>query len=357
MKFFKTTIILSFLTLNILFTGCKAEDMEPIDTPSSNVLVANSSVVNLMKDISSNDGSSDNIIDKSNCFNIKFPLSANVNGQQINVKSKDDYKIIEYIFDDRDDDIDSLNIKYPVIIILEDYSEIMISSTSELNNYSNNCHGENEFDDDIECLDFKYPITISSFNTINEVLDTDVISTDIELNQFLRKLHDDLVVSINFPIQITLLDESLININNLFELENTINDHKNDCDEDDDYDYNDDDCDDCNIEALTSVLTDCNGWTVDQLDRNNINYDNFYNGYDFNFAPDGSVQVSYSNTNSFGTWVVSGTKNDIKVTINIPDLPLCNNEWRLHEISEYSKKRIDFRVNNSDRLRYNNTCN
>ena len=60
--------------------------------------------------ITSNDGSNDNIIDKSNCFNIKFPINVTVNGNDITVNSEDDYKIIEFIFDDSDDDIDSFRI-------------------------------------------------------------------------------------------------------------------------------------------------------------------------------------------------------------------------------------------------------
>lgn len=341
----------------MLLTSCRKEDMELIEAPSEEVLVANSSISNLITKVSSNDGSIDNIIDKSNCFNIKFPVDVTVNGQLINVKTKAEYKVIEYIFDDEDDDIDVLDITYPITIVSEDFTEIIINNYTELSNHSINCNGENEFDEDIECLDFEYPIVASIFNKNSEITDTDTITTDFELNHFLKNLNSDLLVSLNFPINVTLSDSTPISINNLIELENIINAHKDDCDEDDDFDYNDDDCDDCDIEALTEALTNCNGWTVDQLDRDYTNYDNAYNGYTFNFSSNGRVGVYWSSTNAYGTWVASGTKNNITVTINIPGLPLCNNEWRLHEMSEYTQKRIDFRVNDSDRLRYNNICN
>lgn len=348
--------MLLLITSCILFASCRKEETILIEAPSDEVLVASSSIANLMQKTSSNDGSNDNIIDKSNCFNIKFPLEVTVNTEVIIVSSKEEYKIIEYIFDDEDDDSDSLTITYPITIILDDYSEVIINNDSELNNYSTTCNGENEADADIECLDFQYPIIASIFNKNNEIINTDRITTDFELYQLLNNLSEDLLVTLDFPILVTLSDNTVMSINNLTELEIIINDYKDDCDEDDDYDYNDDDCDDCDLDQLTNTLTNCNGWTVDQLDRDYTNYDNVYDGYTFNFYPDGRVSVYWASVSAYGTWVASGTKNNIKVTIDIPGLPLCNNEWILFEMSEYSQTRIDFRVSNSDRLRYNNIC-
>lgn len=331
--------------------------MELIETPADETLIANSSLVTLMKNVSSHDGSIDNIIDKSNCFSIKFPLNVNVNGENILVNSPEAYKIIEFIFDDKDEDVDVLEITYPITIVSEDFSEIIINNDIELNSYSINCNGENEFDDDIECLDFKYPITTSTFNKETEVIKTASITTDYQLNQFLKNINQNLITTVIFPIDVTLSDGTELILTNLSELENSIMNHKDDCDEDDDFDYNDDDCDSCNIEDLTHTLTNCNGWLVDQLDRDNTNYDNVYEGYRFNFTADGRVSVYWGNTSAYGTWVASGVKNNISVTINIPGLPLCNNVWRLHEMSEYTMKRVDFRVDDHDRLRYNNICN
>lgn len=356
MKVHYKILTLCFLFSCIIVSSCRKEDMELIETPADETLISNSSVAILMQNVSSNDGSVDNIIDKSNCFSIKFPLNVTVNGENILVNSSEAYNIVEYIFDDEDDDVDVLEITYPITIVSEDFSEIVINNDTELNSYSINCNGENEFDDDIECLDFKYPITTSTFNKENEAIETASITSDYELNQFLKNLTQNLITTINFPIDVTLSDGTELMLNNLIELENSINNYKNDCDEDDDFDYNDDDCDSCNVEELTQTLTNCDGWLVDQLDRDNTNYDNAYNGYRFNFSTDGSLGVYWGNTSAYGTWIATGSHNNINVTINIPGLPLCNNVWRLHEMSEYTNKRVDFRVGNSDRLRYNNIC-
>jgi hypothetical protein len=275
----------------------------------------------------------------------------------INVSSLDDYKVIEYLFDDDDDDMDTLGITYPITIILDNHSEVLINSDAQLNSYSLNCNGENEYDFDIECLDFNYPITTFLYNSNNEIIDSFNINSDSGLYNFIDDLNASDIVSIKFPITVTLFDNTEISITNLLELQNIIKLYENDCDEDDDYDYNDDDCDDCTIDELTSYLTTCPGWTVDKLERYGNDYDNAYDGYVFNFLNDGTISVYYSGGTDYGTWTASGTGNNITVTINVPDLPYCNNNWILHEISKYNESKIDFRVGNDDRMRYENTCN
>ena len=355
-KIFKNLFIFS-VAISTLLTSCRKEETELIEAPEDEVLVANSKIANLILKIVSNDGSNDNIIDKSNCFNINFPVAVTANNQEINVNSKNDYKIIEYIFDEEDDDTDVITITFPIIISLKDHSTVTINNNAELLSYSNNCNGENEQDDDIECLDFKYPITASIFNTENELIDVITVSSDNSLYKLIDNLSITDFVTINFPITVILLDETELTANNLVELETIIEAYNNDCDEDDDYDYNDDDCDDCHPDELTTILTTCTDWAVDKLERDNTNLNNVYDGYTFNFFTDGTLSVYWSGTTVYGTWVASGTGNNITVTINVPGLPYCNNDWVLHEISKYSETKIDLRVGSDDRLRYDNNCN
>jgi len=357
MKASRKALLLTFLIITVLFS-CRKEEFESIQAPEDELLTAGSNIASLIQKTSSNDGSNDNIIDKSNCFNINFPFNVLVNGNQITVNSEDDYKIIEYIFDDSDDDIDSITIAFPVIITLEDFTEITINNSTELNSYSSNCKGENEPDDDIECLDFKYPISASVFNKDNEIIKTVTLLSDNDFYVFIKNLNSsNNFVTINFPINVELLDGSQQVINDLKELENIINEHKNDCDEDDDYDFNDDDCINCNQEELLNILTNCSGWTIDKLERYGYNYDNYYDGYTFNFLTDGTLSVYWDGITAYGTWTTSGTAMNLEVIINVPDLPYCNNNWILHEISNYFETKIDLRVGSNDRMRYKNDCN
>jgi len=349
---------LTIFFIAFLFTSCRKEDAEFIQAPDDQVLVANSILANLMQRTSMNDGSIDNIIDRANCFTIKFPFTVKANGTQIIINAVADLSAVEYIFDTSDDDSDVVEIVFPVTIILNDFTEVVINGMSQLYTYSNDCNGENEDDLDIECLDFKYPFTGSIFNSANELIDVIDFVNDYQLYEFLENIDQNDIINLDFPIKVKLLDNTEISLNNLDELKNTIEFYYDSCDEDDDYDYNDDDCDQCTKDELKTYLTNCSNWIVDKLERNDYDYDNVYEGYEFNFLEDGTILVYWSGYEANGTWTTSGSGNDLTVVIDIPNLPYCNNNWTLHEIQSYSgETRVDFRVENVDRLRYVNTCN
>jgi hypothetical protein len=354
LKRFSVTI----LSISMLFLSCRKEDVQLIQAPDDQLLVANSVLANLMQQTVMNDGSIDNIIDRANCFNIKLPLTVKANGVQIVINSINDLNDVEFVFDTSDDDTDELEINYPVTIVFNDFKEVVIENIDQLYSYSNQCNGENESDLDIECLDFQYPIKASLFNSANELIDVINLVNDYQLYGFLEDIDQNDIVTLGFPLKVILLDNSEISINNVNELKNTIETYNNVCDEDDDYDYNDDDCDSCTKEELKTFLTNCYSWVVDKLERNDYNYDNVYDGYEFKFSEDGTISVYWSGYETNGTWTTSGFGNNITVVINIPNLPYCNNNWILHEIQSYSgETRVDFRVENKDRLRYINNCN
>ncbi|MFI0428041.1 hypothetical protein [Mariniflexile sp. HMF6888] len=353
----RKVIFCIFIMVLTLTTSCRSEETEFIKAPEDEVLVANSPVASLIQKTSINDGSNDNIIYNANCFNIKLPITVNVNGNTIIINSEEDYKIIEYLFDEDDDDVDTISISFPITIILSDFTNVTINNYTELYNYSSTCNGENEIDDDIECLDFYYPITASLYNSNNEIIDSITITSDAQLYGFIKNLSSSDFVAITFPIKVKLYDGTELTINNLVELKNLIETYDNNCDEDDDYDYNDDDCNDCNQDQLLDVLTNCSGWEVDRLKRYGNDYDNYYDGYTFNFYPNGTLSVYWDGITAYGTWVASGEGNNMVVTVNVPGLDYCNNDWVLHEISKYTETKIDLRVGDNDRLRYAKSCN
>ncbi|WP_397362442.1 hypothetical protein [Olleya sp. R77988] len=351
-KLFTAFILFAFVLLN----SCRTEDMEIINPPEEDTLVANSTVANLMQRTASNDGSNDNIIDNSNCFNIQLPVTVFVNGLEITVDSESDFDTIEAIFDELDDDDDNISIQFPITIILADYTEVVINSYSEFDNFSDDCNGENEYDDDIECIDFQYPITASIFDSNNQLIETITINNDNQLYDFIDDIDEDDIINIQFPITVILSDGTTIVINNLNELENTIDNFEDDCDEDDDYDYNDDDCDNCTDTQLTNILTDCSNWMVDELERNDNDLEDNYVGYLFNFAADGTITVTSGSGNFSGTWSATGTGNAIAVTIDISGLPDFNDTWNLHEIEQESgETKVELRLGD-DELEFESDC-
>ncbi|MGZ0016527.1 hypothetical protein [Yeosuana sp. AK3] len=357
----KISILFSIMLMFFL-SSCRTEELVSIQTPPEDTLTANSNLTSLMSQTVMNDGSNDNIIDNSNCFNIELPVTVIVNGIEITVNSVNDYKSIEDIFDEFDDDLDAIEITFPITIVLSDFTEITINNFTELSVYSNNCHGENESDDDIECLDFVYPLTVSIFNRTTEVITTVTINDDQELYNFIDDFDevddDDDLVTFNFPISIVLLDGTELTINNFDDLEEAINLYGDDCDEDDDFDYNDDDCDNCSTNQLTDILTGCSEWTIEDLERNDNDLEDLYEGYIVNFLTDGTLTVTYAGTIENGTWSTSGAGNNISFIIDIPTLSDFNNQWNLHEIEQSSSEtKVDFRVGDDDELKFKSNCN
>ena len=355
----KTTakmLLTLFLFSTLLFTSCRTEEIELIQAPQEQVLEANSAVATLMQRIATNDGSNDNIIDNSNCFSIQLPVTVIVNGIELIINSESGFVDIEAIFDEFDDDVDNLQIIFPITVILTDFSEIVINNISDFNALSSTCNGENESDDDIECIDFQYPITASIFNSNNEIIDSVTFNNDNDLYDFLDDIDENDIINIDFPITVILSDGTTLDINNLDELESTINTFQDDCDEDDDYDFNDDDCDNCTDSQLIDVLTGCTDWMVDKLDRNDNDLEDNYVGYLFNFLNDGTISVTSGGNLFPGTWDANGSGNNITVNINIPALPDFNNNWILHEIKqENGGNKVDLRLSD-DRLRYESDC-
>ncbi|MGS2725363.1 hypothetical protein ACU8DI_02050 [Psychroserpens sp. BH13MA-6] len=349
-------ILLLLLSVIFTLTSCRTEDDLAIDPPVEETIEANSAVANLMSRTASNDGSDDNIIDNASCLSVQLPVTVTVNGIELTINDEDGYEDIEDIIDLFEDDVDSIVISYPITIILTDYSTVIVNSDSELAALTSNCVGENENDDDIECIDFQYPITASIFNENNDLISTITINNDNDMYDFIEDLDEFAAVTINFPLSVIFADGTTQIINSIQELANAIEMADDTCDEDDDNDFDDDDCENCTTNDLEMVFADCSEWWVDKLERNDDDLEDNYVGYAFVFNNDGTILVTQGANTYNGTWVASGTGNNISVVINVTGLADFNDNWNLHEIQqEPGEVKVDLRIGD-DRLRFESDC-
>ncbi|PHR71846.1 MAG: hypothetical protein COA67_05470 [Lutibacter sp.] len=351
MKFIlKNALFLSIVITLFLFTACQEEVIETNqEGPLSETLTASSTIASLIQRTSTNDGSNDNIIDNANCFNVELPVTLFVNGLEITIDSEEDFAVIETIFNEFTNDNNTLDIVFPITIILSDFTEITIENQSELEEYIDLCGDENDEDDDIECIDFQYPITFSVFNSQNNQISTITINSDQEMYSFIENLDENDLASISFPITVVLFDGTSITIDSLLALENIIEEVSNQCDEDDDYDWDDDDNNDISQNDFIDLLTDCN-WTIDKLEINGEDLEEQYQNYVFTFFENETLSVEFNGSTYSGIWNLVSTDN-IQISILINDLPDFNNEhWVLHEIEDGNGFKLDFR-NDEDRLR------
>lgn len=324
------SILLPLLLL--LVSSCRKEEYVFVGTPPGQALLAGSNAADLLRRTVTNDGSVDNIIDGSNCFTVALPVTVVVNGTEIVVENEEGYNAIEVVFDEDEDDVDTLEIIFPITIVLNDFTTNAVLNADELQDYADDCHGENEEDDDIECVNIQYPITVSIFNSNSEAIDTISFLNDMLFYGFLNTLDNNDIVSIDFPISLILHDGTSIEVADLVELESVIENAKDDCDEDDDNDVDDDDCIDCTTNDFIEVWAECSEWEAHLLEIDGETLALQYVTYVFSFQEDGSV-LTVSDTDTWsGTWASSNSGDTILLDINIVGLDDFNGVWELQEI-------------------------
>ena len=330
-----SNVLIGFLLLflSLLNTSCRKEESVFEGATPQDRLVVGSNAYTLLTRTALHDGSSDNIIDQASCISMKLPVDVIANGVAIEVLSIEDLDLISDVFSLDPDDDDVLEIVYPATVVFADYSEAIVTNTSELEVYRNACGDENSIDDDIECIDIKYPIGISLFNTITEVLSANTVKNDHELLDFLDDLTDNHVVNIDFPIQVLLKDGSELEVNTMEQLEAVIESSKDSCDEED-TNVEDTECDDCSEEEVATIWSTCDAWEVDKLFILGINKKNDYEGFSFNFKADGSVAVSTSTSETYtGTWATTKLTLFTYLEITLPELSDINGTWTIIDLA------------------------
>lgn len=331
------------------FTSCQDEYEEINTGEDQKAITANSTAGLLIQNTVTKDGSYDNIVDGTSCYDIKFPYMVSVNGLEITIDSKEDLVLIEEIFDEVDDDEDFLEIFFPITITSGDYTEITINGPDDLNALAEECLEGGE-DDDIECLDFIYPMTLYTFDVNLEQTGEVIVKSDMDLSLFFKGLEENELVSFDFPITLELYDDTKVQVNSNEELTNVINNVKDACDEDDDNDYNDDDF---SGDDLDAYLISC-PWYVLEVTRDNVNEIAQYESYYFNFKEDGIVVVNnIFGFEATGTWNSSMGDNGATITLNLETMTDFNMEWVLYKTEEGV---IKFYNGDSNRILMEQSC-
>ncbi|NMH87832.1 hypothetical protein [Flavivirga algicola] len=329
-------LLIPFFAL-LFFTSCQEEAVEVTPPAESEALVADSQLTSFISATSKMDGSKDNIIDNASCISVSLPVTVTVNGLEVIVDSEEDFEVIEAIFDEFEEDLDKLEMLFPITIVNSEHEEVVINNADELEAYVKECSGDNEVDDDIECIDFQYPISFSVYDTEFQVIDVVTIENDRELHRFVKRVANaEVLASLNFPVTMLLSDGSSVVVNNNEELEKTINEAKDACDEDDDNDYGDDDF---TKERLDEYLKIC-PWVVYEFKRDNQDNTAEYKEYALNFKEDNVVVMRARGGDILtGTWSTRVTDRGALLKMEFENLADFTLEWIVYDI-EYGKIKL-----------------
>ncbi|MEZ2415139.1 hypothetical protein ACA086_09245 [Muriicola sp. E247] len=325
---FKYSVFSLLFMATLMVTSCQEEFEELPQPDEQQTIMASSSTALLIEKTTSNDGSYDNIVDGASCFALNFPYTVEVNGIEITIDSREDLHVIEEIFDAIEDDVDVLDIIFPITITFSDFSEEVINNKEELRALAEECI-EGGDDDDIECIDFVYPITLYTFDINEQQTGSVTVNSDRELRLFFKGLDDDDLISIDFPVTLELYDGTQVTVRSNAELAAAIENAKEACDEDDDNDYNDDDF---TLERFNNLITEC-PWLVNEVQRDAINQTDQYFEYLMNFTEDGAVTVKDRLGNVLnGTWSTRITDHGVLLNLEFDVLVDFTLEWFVYEI-------------------------
>ena len=347
-KLYSNLFYVSFIIAALIFTGCQ-EEFEEIGGNEEDTIEAGSTTASLIMNTSSNDGSYDNIVDESSCIAIQFPYTVEIAGIEINIDSIEDLRLIEEIFDEFDDDLDILEIVFPITIILSDFTEVKIENKEALRELVAECR-EGGDDDDIECIDFVYPITMFTFDVNQQVTDEVAVNSDREMRKFFKDRDPGELVSIGFPITLIKYDGTEIQVNSNAELARILEMAKDECDEDDDNDYNDDDFEE---DRFVGYLTEC-PWELRDIRRLGVDQTGQYLELIFEFNEEGIVEVTgpLGNTTT-GAWSFEFTHRGPKIEMEFEEYVDFNLTWFVYEIKE---GRIKFYSDNDNRIIMKRKC-
>ena len=118
-------LVVLLITVSAFLVSCQEDKVIVQNPPPEQSIEPGSDLVNLMRNVSENDVSVDNIIDGTDCSSIQFPFTVIAGGIEVTIDSIEDLLVIQQIIDDNQGN-SNIEILFPITIILPDYTTIVI---------------------------------------------------------------------------------------------------------------------------------------------------------------------------------------------------------------------------------------
>ena len=293
------------------------------------VIAPESQLASLMLSTSLNAGTVDNVMDNADCMSVELPVTIIVNGITITVETIEDLELVHEIFEEYLDDEDVVEFIFPITIVLNDHTEVIIEDKEELDSFVDSCEDEEE--EVIECVNFVYPITFSIYNTSFQVIETVTIENDRQLYHFMRRIRNAeqaILASLNFPVKLKYDNGEIIEVNNNSELQRAIELAEDMCGRDDD----------CDIEEVNESLVECH-WMIHYY-----NEDDNYRPFALKFKENGELKIINASATQVrtGKWETVETDNGVVLVISEVNelVQEINGRWKVVECDDERFKLI-----------------
>jgi hypothetical protein len=229
----KITKIILMVLIAILLAACQEEYVEISEPDKNTAFSASDTLADLIMKVSLKDGSFDNVFDNCSEISINFPYAVQIRNEIITISSIEDIEKLKQEYLPLKNPI---LIRYPVTVTFSDYSETELKNPGQLQKIQNQFNATIE-DDDIECIDFIYPFEMNLYNTEFQKPDRVRAHNDRTLHSILKNINE-LIVEIDYPIQVELYNGTTVSISNNVELKNEIMNAAGSCDEEDEININ-----------------------------------------------------------------------------------------------------------------------
>jgi hypothetical protein len=315
-----------FLVAALLLFSCQSEENTITQGPNS-ALIKNSPLSLLLSRVSQNPTHCDNILDNSNCYSIKLPVSLTINGQAFTVNDENDFDHIRQNIDDSDWDDDLIHFSFPMTIVFRNFQEMAINSQQQLDDVD--CGNDGDNFNEIRCIDVVFPITINIYDTNNHIASTIPIYNDIELYHFIRNADDTEIFTIVYPVTLILADGTNLTVHSNEQLEVAVEDAIDDCD-------NDHGGSGQEPEILEEIIV-VGSWHVSYTEGDHGDYA----GFNFTFLANGTVNALKNGITTSGTWDIydDGSHEKLVLEFSSPELYGLNEHWK---VTEYNT--VNFRL-------------
>jgi hypothetical protein len=316
-KYYK--ILISFMLISII--GCQKEE-ETIIQDDTQTFTSSSALSGLLLRTSQFPTAFDNVLDSSSCFSVQLPVTVIVNNQQIVVSNQLDYQLVQNAINQFSNDDDIVNFVYPITIVYQNFQTQILQNSNDLDDVLDECDEDDGFDE-IDCININYPIVLNIYDSNNQVANTITITSNSMLFNFLSNTNSSTLLAVVFPISVTNSNGQNVVINNNAELENFIEDSISDCDDDSNGGSNN--------TTLTQIFTS-GTWYISYF-FDDVDETNYFNGYNFTFNSNGSsLAIKNSNTIS-GTWNIYNDSGAEKIELSFDGLLLdeIEEDWRIIE--------------------------
>ncbi len=316
--------IIPFFAL-LIFTSCQEEEIDVVAPDETEALTATSELTSFLSATSSLDGSEDNIIDRASCVSVNLPVTVNVRGTELLIETRQDYARIQRLYDEFEDDIDRLDIIFPITITNTAHEEFTIASAQELANFIVECEGRDNEDVEIKCIDFQYPIAFSIFDTNAEIINTVTVENDRALNRFIRRVRNaEVVANLDFPVTMVLTDGTMLTAENNEELRRIIFNARRTCEVANDF----------TRVRLENYLKRC-PWLVFEFERDNENNTERYVDYALNFQNENVVKLRAREGDVLtGTWELRRTRRGVLLNMEFENLADFTLEWLIYDFED-----------------------